>query len=452
VSPFLSGRVLVLEPFSGVSGDMFLGAMLDLGVPLKKIADGLRCLPVGGYRLSAETVDRAGIRATKFEVILDDQAPHLPGGIATAHHAHGHNHEHDHPGEVHAPAHADERIAAGRHGHAGHTHRRYRDIRGMIEESGLTPALKERSLRTFQLLAEAEGRIHGRQPDDVEFHEVGAVDSIVDIVGAMVALAELAPAGVYSTAVNVGRGTLKCQHGIYPVPAPATADLLRGIPTFSNEIDGELTTPTGAALLASIVDSFGSRPMLFVDTIGYGAGTRNPRGSANVLRASLASEPGARGAALLEDEVVVIESAIDDMNPEVFGYLQELLLSAGALDYYLVPIQMKKGRPGTLVTVLAAPGDSERIAGLVLQETTTLGVRLIHARRTILRRETFPVDTEYGTVRVKRAFLPNGSVRCSPEYEDCRRLARERGVPLVEVFAAALAAGVKECGGSTGSH
>jgi pyridinium-3,5-bisthiocarboxylic acid mononucleotide nickel chelatase len=427
-----SDRVLLLEPFSGISGDMLLGALLDLGVPLEKVVDGLRCLPVHGYRLSAEVVDRAGIRATKFDVILDDE---LPDAVE------GHNHPHDE--HEHDQGHGPDP--------AGQAHQRYSDIRRMIEESELAGGVKQGALKTFQLLAEAEGRVHETNPDDVEFHEVGAVDSIVDIVGAMIALEELAPARVYSTPVNVGRGTVKVQHGIYPVPAPATEGLLRGIPTFSNEIDGELTTPTGAALLASIVGKFGYRPALCIEMTGYGAGARNPRRSANVLRVSVASEPASHPAGLLEDEVVVLESAIDDMSPEVFGYLQELLLNAGALDFYLVPAQMKKGRPGTLLTVLCAPVDSSRIASLVLGETTTLGVRLTRAHRAILPRDTVSVETVYGTVRVKRAYLPDGNVRCSPEYEDCRRLARERVVPLVEIFAAASTAAAKVCGGSPGS-
>jgi len=310
----------------------------------------------------------------------------------------------------------------------------------MIESSGLADRVKDRALTAFRLLAEAEGKIHGRSADDVEFHEVGALDSIVDIVGAMIALDELAPVGVYATPVNVGQGTLKCQHGVYPVPAPATEELLRGIPTFSNEIDGELTTPTGAAILRTIVGSFGPRPPLVVESCGYGAGARNPKGSANVLRVSVAREPVGSPAGVLADEVVVLESAIDDMNPEIFGHLQEALLDAGALDFYLVPVQMKKGRPGTLVTVLCTPADADRMAGIVLTETTTLGVRFSRTRRAILPRDSVTVDTVYGPVRIKRAHLPGGELRCAPEYEDCRRLARQKGVTLVEVYASASAA------------
>jgi hypothetical protein len=394
-------RILYFEPFCGISGDMTVGALLDLGVDLDYCRDELGKVALTGYALSSRKVVRCGIEATKFDV--------HPAQVAG-------RHEHPHSGE--------------------HPHRSFRDIRALIESSGLSGWVKERSLGAFRRLAEAEGKIHGRPPDDVEFHEVGALDSIVDIVGTMIALESLQPARLVAAPVNVGGGTIDSQHGRYPVPAPATQELLRGAPTYSSGVETELTTPTGAALLATLVEDYRPRPLMKIASTGYGAGSRELEGIPNVLRITIGDEvadcaPGP------EEEVVVLEATIDDMSPQVYGYFQEKAFEAGALDVYATPVQMKKNRPGLLVTVVAAAADIDRLARLVFQETTTIGVRYAGARRKTLERRSIDVETEYGKIRVKVSLLDGRPVNYVPEYEDCRRLARETGSPLKEIQAAA---------------
>ncbi len=386
-------RVLFIEPFSGVSGDMMVAALLDLGFDFEELKARLSLLPLDGYRLSSARCSRSGIQAVKFDVET------------------GHE----------------------------HAHRTFADIRAMIAESGLSPWVRAKSIEAFRRLAEAEGKIHGHPPEKVHFHEVGAVDSIVDIVGTMIAVESFLPARILAAPVNVGRGTLECQHGTYPVPGPATQELLRGVPTFSNAVDGELTTPTGATLLATLVEEFGSQPAMKVRASGYGAGTRQTPGNANVLRVSLGEEIAAAAAPPAE-QVAVIEATIDDMSPQVYGYFQERALAEGALDVYATPITMKKNRPALKITCVCAVGDLDRMAGLIFRETTTIGIRHTVAGRKTLRREFFPVETPFGPVTMKVSYLGDRPVNSVPEFEDCRRLALEKGVAVKEVQAAAVRA------------
>jgi uncharacterized protein (TIGR00299 family) protein len=399
------GRVIYIEPFSGISGDMMLGALLDLGADLERLRLQLGILPLKGYKIAAGKCMRAGIQAVKFDVHVEASGD-MPG------HAHGHR-------------------------HAGHPHRSFRDISKMISTSGLSPWVREKALDAFRRLAEAEGKIHNLPVDQVHFHEVGAVDSIVDIVGTMIALEQFLPARILSSSVNVGHGTLECQHGIYPVPGPAAQELLKGIPTFSNSVAGELTTPTGAALLVSLVGEFCPRPPMKIQQSGYGAGTRQTPGSANVLRVTMGEEISDAAVVSPEEQVVVVEATIDDMSPQVYGYFQEKAIAAGALDVYATPIQMKKNRPAVLIT-LVCPGELlDTLCRLIFEETTTIGVRYTLARRKTLRREFVRVQTEYGAITVKISRLDGRKVNAAPEYENCRRLAVEKGVPLKEVLAAA---------------
>ncbi len=379
-----------------------LGALLDLGTDLERLRQQLSLLPVKGYHLIAGKCMRAGIQATKFDVHLEHAA------------------EHTQP-----------------HTHSSHHDRGFQDICSMIRASGLTAWVKEKSLEAFRRLAEAEGKIHNQPVERVHFHEVGAVDSIVDIVGTMIALEELLPARIFSSAINVGQGTLECQHGRYPVPGPATQELLKGIPTFSNGVDGELTTPTGATLLASLVEDFAARPLMKIQNSGYGAGTRETPGNANVLRITLGEElSGALGVSP-EEQVAVIEATIDDMNPQVYGYFQEKALAAGALDVYATAIQMKKSRPALLMTLVCSVGLLDSLSRLIFEETTTIGIRYALAQRRTLQREFLKVRTPYGMVTIKVSRLDGRKMNASPEYEDCRRLAAEKGVALKEVVAAA---------------
>jgi hypothetical protein len=386
-------KIILLEPFSGISGDMMVGALLDLGFRFEDLRDRLSLLQLKGYQISAEKCSRSGIEATKFNVQVDHS----------------------------------------------HHHRAFADIRQMIESAELSDWVKEKSVKAFRTLAEAEGHVHGQPPEKVHFHEVGAVDSIIDIVGTMIAMESFIPARVLSTSVNVGQGTLKCQHGTYPVPGPAAQEILKGIPVFSNEVLGELTTPTGATLLATLVDSFGTRPEMKIHASGYGAGTLQTPGNANVLRVTL-GEPVSATYVSPEQNVAVIEATIDDMSPQIYGYFQEKALEEGALDVYSTPIQMKKNRPAMKITCVCAVADVERLAAIIFRETTTIGIRYSIAQRITLRREFLQVQTDFGSVAMKISLLDGRPVNFVPEFEDCRRLAEEKGIALKEVQAAAVCA------------
>jgi uncharacterized protein (TIGR00299 family) protein len=384
-------KVVYLEPFSGISGDMMIGALLDLGSDFGMLREKLSQLPLKDYQLSFEKCLRSGIQATKFDVNA---------------------------------------------GHS-HSHRNFADIRNMIESSGLSPWVQEKSIEAFRILAEAEGKIHGKPAEKVHFHEVGAVDSIMDIVGTMIAVEGFLPARIFSAPVNVGQGTLECQHGTYPVPAPATQELLKGIPVFSNNAKGELTTPTGAALLVTLVEEFGIRPPMNILASGYGAGTLQTPGNANVLRICLGETNN--GKAVSPDvQVAVIEATIDDMSPQIYGYFQEKALAAGALDVYSTSVQMKKNRPGQKITCVCSISDVDQLAALIFAETTTIGIRHTIAQRKTLEREYLPVQTKFGPVTMKISILDGRPVNYIPEFEDCRRLASESGVALKEIQAAAL--------------
>ncbi len=382
---------MFLEPFSGISGDMMIGALLDLGSSFEELREKLSLLPLKDYRVSYQKCERSGIQAVKFDV----------------------------------------------HGGYSHSHRSFADIRRMIESSGLSAWVKSKSIEAFGKLAEAEGEVHGQPLEEVHFHEIGAVDSIIDIVGTMIAMEPFLPVLIISSPVNVGQGTLECRHGIYPVPGPAAQALLRNVPVFSNAVTGELTTPTGAALLVTLAQRFDARPVMKILASGYGAGTRQTPGNANVLRVSVCEELA--GAAVLpEEQVIVIEATIDDMSPQIYGYFQDKALAAGALDVYSIPVQMKKNRPAQLITCVCASGDVERLAELIFRETTTIGIRYSAAQRKTLPREMVKVQTPYGVVRMKISMFGGQPVNYVPEFEDCRRLAIEKGVALKEVQSAAV--------------
>ena len=387
-------KILFIEPFSGISGDMMIGAFLDLGLSFDTLQKELERLSLKGYRISCQKCMRSGIHATKFDVEA---------------------------------------------GHA-HSHRGFKDIQEMIESSGLSSWVKEKSIEAFRRLAVAEGKIHGQPMEKVHFHEVGAVDSIIDIVGSMIAVEAFQPVDILASSVNVGHGTLECQHGTYPVPGPAAQELLKDIPTFTNGISGELTTPTGATLLATLVNSFGIRPSMKIQATGYGAGTRQTEGNANVLRISLGErlEDAVQAPASPEHEVAVIEATIDDMNPQVYGYFLEKAMTSGALDIYATPIQMKKNRPGLKITCICAVAELDRLAALIFSETTTIGIRYTIAGRKTLEREFLTVETLYGTVAMKISRLDGRVANYAPEFEDCRRLAMEKNVTLKEVQNAAI--------------
>ena len=424
-------RVLYFDCFSGASGDMFLGALLDAGLPLQVLRDALGSLAIDPGRLETRNVMRAGVSASHF--VFDDTEA-LAAGTP---HTHSHRHErasqeHAHHGHGHAHAHAQ--------GHA-HTqassHRSLADIEALIAQSSLSSAGRARASGLFRRLAEAEAAIHAMPIERVHLHEVGALDSIVDIVGGVAAMEWFGASHVFASSVNVGGGMVDCAHGRFPVPAPATARLLQGAPIHQAGPAVELTTPTGALLLTGFAERFGPMPEMVVDRIGYGAGSRDLPGHPNVLRVFVGRGADSRPST---ERVTLLSFEIDDMNPQLYGALMETLLAAGAHDVYYTPVQMKKNRPGTLVTVVAAPEQRERLSAIVFRETTTLGVRYHDVLRDCLVREERQVVTPWGAVRLKLALLGDAITNAAPEYDDCLRLAREHGVPVKEVHAAAMKA------------
>lgn len=384
-------KVLYLEPVGGIAGDMFLAAALDLGVSREELEETLRGLGVPGWRFSLSRAERHAIHGTHLDVVVEPE------------------------------------------GHAG-AHRSLSEIRAIIEGAGSMPArARERALRVFALIGEAEARIHDVPVEEIHFHEVGAVDSIVDICGAAVALELLGDPEVFSAPPPLGSGTVRAAHGTMPAPAPATLELLRDVPVRFEGV-GELTTPTGAALLKAFA-AVGPPPEMVIERIGYGVGTKDFADRANVLRASLG-----RRAHAAEAGTIVVEANLDDCSPQLLGALLESLLERGALDAYVVPATMKKSRPGHLLGAVVPADRKDAIIGAILAESTTLGVRAHRVERTALERSFEEVDTPYGRVRVKVARLGGAEVNAQPEFDDCRELARRAGVPVKVVLAAAVAA------------
>jgi uncharacterized protein (TIGR00299 family) protein len=415
--------VLYFDCFSGAAGDMILGALLDAGVPLDGLRDALGGLAIDRKTVWTERVTRAGICATKVNV----RGEGLPSD-----HAHDTEVEHDH----HVHHHHGHRHGGGSNGRHHHSHRTVAEIGRLIDESGLSASAKQRANGLFTRLAEAEAAIHGTSIESVHLHEVGALDSIIDIVGTVYALETLAVDRIVGSPLNVGSGTIRSAHGLYPVPAPATALLLRGAPVYAGSQAAELVTPTGALLITGYAESYGPVPPMRLRAVGYGAGSRDFPDTPNVLRVLLGTADSSAVAA----SVVVIEAEIDDMNPQIFGVLMDRLLEEGALDVFYTPIQMKKNRPGTLLSIVAAPETRERLTATVFRETTTIGVRYAEMRRECLDRETVSVDTPYGPVAVKIARRNGQLLNASPEFEDCARIAAARGAPVKDVHAAAIKA------------
>ena len=428
-------RVLYLDCFSGASGDMIAGALLDAGVPLDVLAGAVGSLGLDGVSVGCERVDRSGIGAAKFRVTVDGEA----ADVRVNEHSHGHDraHGHDHgPAEGHDHAHQHGQGHEHDHDHGRHHHRGLTEINGIVDRSSLSPAGKERASRLFRRLAEVEAGIHQVPVETVHLHEVGAVDSIVDVVAAVRALEWLAPDRIVASPLNVGSGTVKCEHGELPVPAPATAALLVGVPTYAQGPPAELVTPTGALIVTEYADAYGLAPPMRVERIGYGAGDRNPAGRPNVLRA-LVGEGTGTGAF---ERVVVLECQIDDMNPQLYGALMDRLAAAGAFDVFYAPIQMKKNRPGTLVTVVAPPGRREALSDILFRESTTIGLRVTETERERLDREAVNVETPIGSIRIKVARRDGAIRNAAPEFEDCARLAAERRLSIKEVQAIAVKA------------
>jgi uncharacterized protein (TIGR00299 family) protein len=432
-------RIAYLDCFAGISGDMFLGALVDAGVPLRVLEDATAALNLGAS-LKVETVDRSGISCKKVHVLEGgalaepplEQKPREDGVYSQqlkTQHLHKTGHAHSHEPHTHDEPHE-------------HTHVHGRSltvIRELIQTAELAAPVKEMAIRTFELLGHSEAKIHNVPVDEIHFHEVGAVDAIVDIVAASAGIHHLQIGAWYCSPLNVGGGMVVCAHGTFPVPAPATADLLRGTPTYSAHVQKELVTPTGAALVRALAPEFGQQPAMSVDQIGYGAGTRNPKDFPNVLRLSVGETSDAETGRDYES-VTVLETALDDLSPQVMAYVAEAALAKGALDVMMTPVIMKKGRPGTLLTVLCNETESKILEHLILSETSTLGVRIRQDRRAVLERKLITVQTDYGEIRVKIGTLAGEELNVAPEFEDCKSAAALHGVPLKQVQQAAVTA------------
>jgi len=436
-------RIAYLECFSGISGDMFLGALIDAGVSAKVLEKAVAALELGA-RLEISRVNRSGITATKVDVWVNGEKEGQAGSGDPSH-SHEHvpeedAHEHSH-GLAHAHQHASTWVssraaAPAPHSHAhSHSHgRSLKEIGGIIERAAISETARHTALRIFDALGTAEAKIHNNEVESVHFHEVGAVDAIVDIVGAAVGAEALGFDELVCSPLNVGGGTVKCAHGSYPVPAPATVEILLGAPVYSSGVQVELLTPTGAAIVKTLAARFGFFPQMRIEKSGYGAGARDFSGSPNVVRLVVGESESSIAANTPQDVVVVLEANLDDLNPQVFGYVMDRLLAEGALDVFGVPVQMKKSRPGTLLTVLCKPEDAAKLAQIIFAETTTLGVRRHEELRQTLTRRWVNASTPWGNVRMKIASMNGKVTNCAPEYEDCRRIATEQKVPLKTVM------------------
>jgi uncharacterized protein (TIGR00299 family) protein len=454
-------KTLYLDIFSGIAGDMFIAALLDLGVDAKKLERELKKLPLEGYHLHIVRGQKSAIAGVKFDVHLTHEHDHAHTHQPADGHDHAHSHAHENKHHHHEHEHEHEH----HHAHDEYSHaeqQNFSEIKKLISRSKLSTWVKQKSIAVFHRIAEAEGKIHGLPPSEVHFHEVGAVDSIVDIVGAAIALELLGKPRVLASPVVEGTGWIRCAHGRFPVPAPATLAILgaRKIPITQCDEPHELVTPTGAALLAEFVESFGAMENLVAEKIGFGLGTRDNQTRPNVLRAVLGTQskvqsPKSKAASAVQpatfnlqpatnldwetDRVAVLETNLDDCSGEILGAFVETALSAGALDVFHTPIQMKKNRPGVLLTVLCAENDADKFSELMLRETTAFGVRKTIAERRKLKREFTEVKTAFGNMTVKIGKLNGKVIQAAPEFEAVKKIAAQKKVPVKKIYEAVAA-------------
>ncbi len=373
--------------FCGISGDMTLGAFIDIGVPLSWLKDSLEKLPLKDFDISVESIFRSGIKAQSVNVLTKDNLKS----------------------------------------------RHYSEIKDLVQNSSLSQKVKQKSLEIFERLATAESEIHGQPKEKVHFHETGGIDAIVDIAGTALCLEYLSIEKVIASRIPLGTGFVSCQHGTLPVPAPATISILKGVPVYGTKIPYELVTPTGAAIITSLADSFENIPDMIVEKTGYGAGKRDLKTIPNLLRIIIGT-PANHMSDYQQDRISIVETCIDDMNPEFFGFLMERLFEEGAIDVYLIPVFMKKNRPGTMMQVLCMENRKKSIINRILSETTSLGVRYYDVQRAKLVRKQINVKTTYGIIKAKEIQQSNGSFRIVPEYEVCKKIALEKNIPLRIVY------------------
>jgi uncharacterized protein (TIGR00299 family) protein len=445
-------RIGYLECFSGISGDMLLGALVDAGVPFQLLDETARSLNVGAH-LAERKVMRGGLTGTKIDVIIKDKHAHEAHEHALSH-SHDHQHEHTHE---HAEHHTHTHTHADKHEHSHepphdhehnheekHSHDHHRSlsaILSILQNAPLAKRVKQRSMRAFQLLGEAEAAIHSMPIESVHFHEVGAVDTIIDIVCTAAGVEFLNIDRWLSSPLNVGSGTVVCAHGTLPVPAPATLALLADAPVYADGPAMERVTPTGAAILRMLEVEFAQLPPMRISSRGYGAGGRDTPSQPNLLRLLIGEDTSAASAT---EQITILETVIDDTNPQVIAYVSEQLLAAGAWDVYRIPVQMKKGRTGVQLTVLCSPEKMLSLRDLIFRETTTIGLHWRTENKIALQREFAEVQTTWGPVKIKIARWPNGSqANATPEYEDCRALALTHSAPLKQVLEQAMQAYAK---------
>jgi uncharacterized protein (TIGR00299 family) protein len=378
-------KIAYLDCFSGISGDMFLGALLDAGLAFNDLQKTLRTLPLDGYRIEMKREKRGDLFGTRF-VVQVEKEKQISRGLT--------------------------------------------DIKEIIQAGGLTKGIKDKTIEIFEAIAQEEGKIHNCPPEEVHFHEVGAVDSIIDIVGTVFGIESLGIASISASSLPLGSGFVKTQHGRIPVPAPATIALLKGIPVYDSGLKHELVTPTGAALVKGLTRSFGSMPSMIVESVGYGAGTQSLPDRPNLLRILLGRDHSEQQV----ETVVILEANLDDTNPEWLGFLMDQLFEAGALDVVFYPIQMKKNRPGVLIQTMGKPSQKDVLMDILFRESTALGIRFRYTQRKVLQRSQVEIDSPWGKMKVKEVLRPDGSHSFLPEYEVCRKIAEEKKIPIKEIY------------------
>lgn len=383
-------KIAYFECLSGISGDMVVGALLDAGLKLEELEKELKKLNLSGYHLEAQKISKKGIKATQFKVRIEESG----------------------------------------------VERRFKDILHLLEASKLDKQVKEQVIQVFFHLARAESAIHQKKIEEIHFHEVGGIDSIIDITSAVLGIKKLGIQEIYSSAIPLGKGFIECAHGIIPVPAPATLELLKNIPTYDGKVESEMVTPTGAAIISTLAKDFGERPLMSIEAIGYGAGEKEfiiP----NLLRINIGKKLEQEKSAsqlYLQDSVILVETNIDDMNPEFYDYIMERLFSVGVLEVFLTPLQMKKNRPGCQLNVLINEEDLHRVLEVIFTETSSLGVRIREVKRIKLERKVYKIETRFGEIRVKVGLAKQEIKNIAPEYEDCKKIATQYKVPLKEVY------------------
>jgi pyridinium-3,5-bisthiocarboxylic acid mononucleotide nickel chelatase len=427
--------IAYIDCFSGISGDMFLGALLDLGLPFTELKKAIGSLPFQGYSIDYKKEMKNSLSATRFMVsIPGDHGYHEQHKPHDPHHDHDEEQHHDHHHGNHAHHEGHEH-----HDHpapqASHVHRTFKDIERIINAGALNEKVKQRSLKIFRSIAEVEGAIHNHPPEEVHFHEVGAIDSIIDIVGAAFAADYMGITSFYSGSVPLSSGFIKSGHGIIPLPAPATVALLKGMPVYNSGLSYELVTPTGAAILKEFVTTFTGMPPMIIKNTGYGAGTRDMVERPNLLRIITGELSDKKES----DTVAVMETNIDDATPEWLGFIMDKLFNEGAYDVTFTPLHMKKNRPGIKVEVITSPGLKDRLMEILFMESTTIGIRYSYCERMVLNRAEIMVESPWGKIKAKKIARPDGSVYVQPEYEACKRIADEQGVPLRDIYAKVLA-------------